>query len=268
MSWINEMFNEKKAIIGMVHFKALPGDPGYDEVAGMQGIIDAARHDLLALQDGGIDGVVFTNEFSLPYPKGANFEMVAAMAYIIGALKEEIKVPFGVHLIGDAQATLYLAAVTGAKFTRGTYHGVYSTSGGLMDTDGATIQRLRHGLGSDDFKLIYYVNVESSADIAGRDPIEALKPVVKLDKPDALGVTGDVAGCEADMSLIHKVRSIYPNSIIFAMTGSNLDNIEKVLEVADGTFVGSYFKVDGIFENPIDENRVRGFMDKVNSLRR
>ena len=58
MSWINEMFNEKKAIIGMVHFKALPGDPGYDEVAGMQGIIDAARHDLLALQDGGIDGVV------------------------------------------------------------------------------------------------------------------------------------------------------------------------------------------------------------------
>ena len=87
MSWINEMFNEKKAIIGMVHFKALPGDPGYDEVAGMQGIIDAARHDLLALQDGGIDGVVFTNEFSLPYPKGANFEMVAAMAYIIGALK-------------------------------------------------------------------------------------------------------------------------------------------------------------------------------------
>ena len=77
--------------------------------------------------------------------------MVASMAYVIGALRDDIKVPFGVHLIGDAQATLYLAAVTGAKFTRGTYHGVYSTSGGLMDTDGATIQRLRHGLGIDEY---------------------------------------------------------------------------------------------------------------------
>lgn len=268
MNWIQEMFDHDKAIIAMVHLKALPGDPGFNEEAGIEGVIDGARHDLLALQNGGVDGVVFTNEFSLPYPKGADFEMVASMAYVIGALRDDIKVPFGVHLIGDAQATLYLAAVTGAKFTRGTYHGVYSTSGGLMDTDGATIQRLRHGLGIDDFKLIYYANVESSADIAGRDPIEALKPVMKLDKPDGLGVTGDVAGCPADMSLMSRVRNAYPEAIIFAMTGTNKDNVQKVLETADGVFVASCLKVDGVFENPVDETRVKAFMDHVNSFRK
>ena len=136
-----------------------------------------------------------------------------------------------------------------------------------MDTDGATIQRLRHGLGIDDFKLIYYANVESSADIGGRDPIEALKPVMKLDKPDGLGVTGDVAGCLADMSLMSRVRTAYPEAIIFAMTGTNKDNVQKVFETADGAFIGSYFKKDGVFENPVDEHRVKDFMDHVNSFR-
>ncbi|MEG0034864.1 MAG: BtpA/SgcQ family protein [Bacilli bacterium] len=266
MNWINEFFNKKKAVIGLVHFKALPGDPHYNEEEGMEAVLKAARYDLHALQNGGVDGILFSNEFSLPYPKGASFEMVSAMSYLIGALKNEIKIPFGVHLIGDAAATLCIAASTGAKFTRGTYHGVYSTSGGLMDTDGAAIHRLRHTLRIDDFKLVYYVNVESSNDIGGRDPIEALRPIYKLDNPDALGVTGAVAGCGADMSLMKRVRESFPNAIIFATTGVNAETVKDVFAVADAAFVGSTFKKDGIFENPIDENRVRIFMDKVNEI--
>ena len=265
-NWITDIFHQEKAIIGLVHFLALPGDPGYDEAGGMKKVIEAARHDVLALQRGGVDGLLFSNEFSLPYPKGASFEMVAAMAYIIGALRDLITIPYGVHLIGDAQATVCLAAVTGAKFTRGTYHGVYATAGGLMDTDGAAIHRLRHRLGIDDFKLVYYVNVESSADIANRDAIDALRPVYKLDKPDALGVTGPVAGEEADVSLMKRVRETFPDAVIFATTGVHIDSVEKIMELADGAFVGTTFKRDGIFENEVDEKRVKAFMDKVHAL--
>ena len=266
MNWINTMFQKKKAVIGLVHFKALPGDPKYDEEGGMEKVLEAARKDVVALQNGGIDGLLFTNEFSLPYPNGASFEMVASMAYIIGALKEIITVPYGVHLIGDAKATLCIAAAVNAKFTRGTYHGVYATSGGLLDTDGGAIHRLRHQLRIDDFKLVYYVNVESSADIGGRDPIEALRAVYKLDKPDALEVTGAVAGCQADLSLMQQVRDNFPQAVIFASTGVTLESVDKVFELADGAFVGTYFKKDGIFENPIDEDRVKNFMDHVHEI--
>lgn len=266
MSWINEMFNSPKAVIGLVHLKALPGDPGYDEEGGMEKVIDAARYDVLALQNGGVDGLLFSNEFSLPYPNGANPEMISAMSYVMGALRDVVKIPYGVHLIGDAKATVCMAAATGAKFTRGTYHGVYATSGGLMDTDGAAIHRLRHSLRIDDFKLVYYVNVESSADIGGRDPIAALQPVYKLDKPDALGVTGAVAGCGADMDLMKRVREEFPDSVIFATTGVTKDTVEEVFQIADGAFVGSYFKKDGVFENSIDEERVKAFMEKVHEL--
>ena len=65
MSWIREMFKTEKAIIGLLHLTALPGDPFYE--GSMEKVIRQAREDLDALQEGGVDGVLLTNEFSLPY---------------------------------------------------------------------------------------------------------------------------------------------------------------------------------------------------------
>jgi len=42
-------------------------------------VLEAARHDLLALQEGGVDAVMFSNEFSLPYLTQVHTETVAAM---------------------------------------------------------------------------------------------------------------------------------------------------------------------------------------------
>ena len=50
-------------------------------------------------------------------------------------------------------------------------------------------------------------------------------------------------------------------------TGCRIDNVERQLAVADGAVVGSTFKIDGKFENAVDQARVKAFMDKVKSLR-
>lgn len=67
MSWINNIFEVKKPIIAMCHIEALLGDAQYDSQKGMDWVIERAKEDLLALQDSGVDGVMFSNEFSLPY---------------------------------------------------------------------------------------------------------------------------------------------------------------------------------------------------------
>ena len=67
MTWINDLFGVTKPIIAMCHFKALPGDPGYDHSAGLDAGIESARADLRSLQQGGVDAVMFSNEASLPY---------------------------------------------------------------------------------------------------------------------------------------------------------------------------------------------------------
>ena len=67
IQWIKETFGVDKPIIAMCHMQAMPGDPGYDEEKGLEWVVEMARHDLHGLQEGGVDAVMFSNEFSLPY---------------------------------------------------------------------------------------------------------------------------------------------------------------------------------------------------------
>lgn len=83
--WTQEMFGVEKPIIALLHLDALPGDPGY--CGSMDTVLEHARQDLVALQNGGVDGILFANEFSLPYQPVADVAVISAMAYIIGALR-------------------------------------------------------------------------------------------------------------------------------------------------------------------------------------
>ena len=69
MLWTEKMFGVKKPIIAMLHIDPLPGDPLYKSENDMDKVVEHAREDLHALQDGGVDGIIFSNEFSLPYQR-------------------------------------------------------------------------------------------------------------------------------------------------------------------------------------------------------
>ena len=97
MLWTEELFGVKKPILAMLHLDALPGDPRFRRGTPLGEIVEHARADLHALQDGGVDGIIFSNEFSFPYQRKMDMVTPAAMAYIIGALRSEIRVPFGVE---------------------------------------------------------------------------------------------------------------------------------------------------------------------------
>src|SRR5512137_401723 len=134
-TWIEDLFGTKKPVIAMCHLGALPGDPYYDTEKGMQGVLEWAHKDLLALQNGGVDAVMFSNEFSLPYLTRVHTVTVAAMARIIGELLNEIRIPFGVNVLWDPSASLDLAAATGASFVREVFSGVYASYFGLWNPD-------------------------------------------------------------------------------------------------------------------------------------
>lgn len=268
MTWIKDVFGKEKAIIGLCHLKALPSDPWYDAEGGMEKVIESAYNDILALQEGGIDGIQFTNEFSIPYVmhKPANPAVLSAMAYVIGRLHPYLKVPFGTNCIGDPVSTIGLCAATGAKWTRGTFHGAWATNEGICEGDCSEIYRLRHDLRYDDLKLIHYVVPESAKDLADRDPVVSLKSHYFLNKPDALGLGGLVAGQKVDVALLKRFREAYPKAVLFVVTGVNEKNVKELLSIADAAFVGTSLKKDGIFENSVDVENVKRLMEKVNEL--
>ena len=110
--WTHDMFGVEKPIIALLHLEALPGDPGF--CGSVEAVLEHAGEDLLALQEGGVDGILFANEFSLPYQPVADIATISTMAYIIGSQKKEIRVPYGVNVVKNPIATIELGAATGA----------------------------------------------------------------------------------------------------------------------------------------------------------
>jgi uncharacterized protein len=85
------VFGNVKPVIAMVHLGALPGSPLYDASAGITGLIDGAGKDLAALQVAGFDAVMFGNENDRPYEFKVDTASTAAMAYVVGVLRSEIR---------------------------------------------------------------------------------------------------------------------------------------------------------------------------------
>jgi hypothetical protein len=46
-----------------------------------------------------------------------------------------------------------------------------------------------------------------------------------------------------------------------------LETVDDQLGIADGAVVGTTFKYDGVFENHVDDKRVKAFMDEVKRIR-
>ena len=81
MLWTDKMFGTKKPIISMLHLDPLPGDPRYGHGGGtVSTVVEHAKRDLDALQEGGIDGIIVSNEFSLPYQRHMDYVTPATMA--------------------------------------------------------------------------------------------------------------------------------------------------------------------------------------------
>jgi len=258
---------KQKIVIGMVHLGALPGTPLYNEAGGIPALIEAAAADLAALQDNGVDAIMFGNENDRPYSLKAPAAAVAAMSAIISRLVPAIRIPFGVNYLWDPVASICIAAATGANFVREIFTGVYASDMGLWvpDCDGAL--KARRNLNLPNLKLLFNINAEFAAPLDTRPlPLRA-RSAVFSSLADAILVSGPITGQAAAQSDLNDVCAAITTVPVLANTGVNLSNVADVLGVASGCVVGTHFKFEGHTWNAVDPARVKIFMDKVGSLR-
>lgn len=264
--WMKDVFGTDKPVIGMLHLMALPTDPKYDEKGGIEAVVKRAREDLLALQEGGIDGVLFCNEFSIPYTNRVRVVTVACMARIIGELLSDIKVPFGVDVAIDPYRVFDLAVAVGAKFVRETFSGAYTSDYGVQDYSMGEIERHRVEVGCKDIYTLATLVPEGSKQIAERPIEDVAKSVSFTLNPGALLVYGLTAGSSIDNNLITRAKSV-TNTPVFASNGVKAETVVDTLTIADGCVVGTWLKYDGYFYNKVDASRVKQLMDKAKEFR-
>jgi uncharacterized protein len=138
------VFGAGKPVIAMVHLGALPGSPLH--AATLDELVEGAGRDLAALQAAGFDAVMFGNENDRPYEFKVDTASTATMAYVIGRLRPQISVPFGVNVLWDPMASIALAAATGATFVREIMTGTHASDMGAWTPDAGAAMRYRDRL--------------------------------------------------------------------------------------------------------------------------
>jgi len=267
VSRFNQLFSGIKPIIAMVHVGATPGSPLYDAERGVEGIIEDARADLNALQTAGFDAIMFGNENDRPYEFDVDVAATATLAYVIGRLRGDISVPFGVNMLWDPRSTMALAAATGASFVREIFTGTYASDMGPWTPDAGAALRYGRRLGVSDVVKLYNVSAEFADSLDRRSLPDRARSAVVSSVPDAVLVSGAITGEPAAMSDIEAVKAVLPTTPVLANTGVKHDTVADVLAVADGVIVGSALKMDGDTWAAVDAARALDFMDRVRATR-
>ncbi len=261
------VFGDGKPVIGMVHLGALPGSPLYDQERGLAELVAAAASDLAALQAAGFDAVMFGNENDRPYEFAVDRASTATMAYVIGKLRGEITLPFGVNLLWDPMSSIALAAATGADFVREIFTGTYASDMGPWTPDAGKAMRYRDRLGRGDLAMLYNVSAEFAYSLDQRSLPDRARSAVFSSIPDAVLVSGQITGEAAAISDLQAVKAVLPGTPVLANTGVRHETVAEVLKVADGCIVGSSLKVDGNTWNPVEPERAAEFMRLARAAR-
>ncbi len=267
MTWLTDLFETPKPVIGMCHLLALPGDPEYDaRGGGMRAVVEYAKREVDALQKGGINGLLISNEFSLPYLTKTEPITSACMAAVVGELRSELSVPFGINVLWDACASIDVAAATGASFVREIFTGVYASDFGLWDTNCGAAARHRARIGANHVRLLFNIVPEAATYLGGRDLSSIARSTVFNARPDGLCVSGLTAGAATDTATLRIVKDAAGDTPVIVNTGVNPDNIAEQLQIADAAIVGTNLKRDGNFYSAADTARVARLMSAVPSV--
>jgi membrane complex biogenesis BtpA family protein len=266
-SLLETLFGRSKPVIAMMHLLPLPGRPLYDSKGGMAAIVNALRRDLDILQDGGVDGLLFCNEGDRPYSFRIDRAPIAAMAAVIGELRPRIRLPYGVDLLWDPMAALAVALSVRASFVREVFTGVYDSDMGLWQPDAAATLDYRRHIGAENVRLFFNIEPEFARPVSPRPFGTLAHSVVVSSLADAILISGEMAGAEANIDHIREAKVAVSNTPVLANTGVKIETVRKTLAVADGVIVGTGLKQDGYTWNPVDAERVSHFMDEVRAAR-
>ena len=263
---LSKIFSQPKPIIGMVHLPASPGQPQAKPNPDLKSAIASIAADVKALQDGGIDGLLFCNESDLPYTTKLDSEVGAWNTFLVGAVYDQIRIPYGVNLLWDPIASIEAAAACGATFVREVMCGSFISEMGLLTPDPAIIARTRTRLKAEHIALFTNIVPEFASAMENRTVAERAKGAEYFGF-DAILISGPVAGIAFSETDLLAAKETVKSTPVFANTGDNAQTIAKTLQIADGVISGSAMKIDGKTFNPVDPKRVIELVSAANKSR-
>jgi len=272
-SVLADIFGVSKPIIATLHLPPLPGSAYYDRT-GIKGILDTSKRELQICLDCGVNGIIVENHGDIPFVKEKDLgsETIAAMsavAYEVGQIASRWHVPIGINCLANAgHVAMSIAGIAGARFIRvNEWVNAYVANEGFVEGEAGSILRHRSRLGFEDVKIFADVHVKH-----GSHSVVADRPIGELSKDagffcaDTLIATGLRTG---DAPSPEEIAGIRAGQELPLLIGSGLtaENVGELLGLVDGAIVASYFKRGGVWQNEVEEQRVKSFMRAVQRVR-
>ena len=263
---IASLFGRRKAVIGVIHSRPLPGSPGYDGEA-MEEVIGFAVAEAARYRAGGVDGLIVENHGDIPFAKPEHLgpETAACMAVMTRAVRAASGLPVGVNVLANgAIQALAVAKAAGAAFIRvNQWANAYVANEGFIEGPAGAATRYRAWLHAREVKIFADVHVKHGAHaiVADRAIPEMARDAEFFDADVAIA-TGQRTG---DAASLEELRAIAEGTSLPVAVGSGVTpgNVGDILTVADAVIVASWLKHDGVWWNPVDPERLAVFMAEV-----
>jgi uncharacterized protein len=242
-------------VIGMVHLKALPGSPRW--AGSMAEVVEAAVGDARIWKAAGADALLVENHGDAPFtPDRVDAATVAGMAVAVTEVSRVSARPVGVNVLkSDALSALAVAAAAGAAFVRVNVHvGAVITDQGLVQARAHETLRYRRLLGAD-VKILADVQAKHGLPLAPMPIEQEARDCVRRGLADALVVSGPSTGEPTAIEDLERVRRAVPDVPVLVGSGVTPDTAARLLHIADALIVGTWVKVGGRLDNPVDPDR-------------
>ncbi len=263
---IDSLFGVPRALIGVVHLRALPGTPAGK--LDTRAITSIAVQEARQYEDAGFHGVMIENTHDRPYLKaGVGPEITAAMAVIGAEVRRAVALPLGVQVLAGANSSsLAVALACGSSFVRVEgFVFAHVADEGLIEGSAALMLRYRRAIGADHIRIFADVKKKHSAHAITADiDIAETAKAAEFFLVDGVIVTGVATGQPAEPDEVNSVsRAVSVPTIVGS--GITTENLVHYAD-ADAFIVGSSIKQDGLWSNPIDPDRTRALVRAFSEL--
>jgi membrane complex biogenesis BtpA family protein len=261
------VFSSTKPVIAMVHVGALPGTPA--SRATVRELEAQAIAEARIYRDAGVHGIGIENMHDVPYLRGSvGPEVVAALAIIARAVKEESGLPCGIQVLAGANhEALAVAHAASLDFVRVEgFAFAHVADEGIIESSAASLLRYRRNIGAEHVQVWADVKKKHAAHAITADVgIGETAAAAEFMRADAVIVTGAVTGAHPDDADIADVRARC-RLPLYLGSGLTTDNVAQYYPLADGFIVGSFFKRDGRWSETVDPRRVEQFMSRYSGM--
>lgn len=240
---MKNLFNNKKFIIGMIHFPPLLWFEWYPWFGY---ILEKMKKDINALVDWGVDGIIIENNYDIPHTKYLEPQITLEMYKLALEARKLTNIPIGICCLrNDRKSAISIAKSAWLDFVRipvfvdhimtNYWYDIQENSKAIID--------FKNQIGAENVKIICDIQVKHS-DLLNKRPIWESAVEALNSWSNWLIITWKRTWDLPQISDLLQVREKIKDATIIVWSGATLENIPNILDIIDGVIVWTYFKTD------------------------